>query len=135
MNPMDNVIGRLQEISDRISEIQGRASLPPTLRARAAASGQTDAANAQTAASGAATSQNAALAAAQVSQFQTLLDQVLSTANSDDTSGVDTASLGLLDGLVGTTSTSELSTASTSAQLQQYQQMLLDTIRKAGEGG
>jgi len=123
---MDNVAGRLQEISDRIAQIQAQSKLPPSLRGRAvpnAATGSSTATNPAADASGvrrtgsaAAPDPSAALESAEVNRFQTLLDQALSLGDTDPISGVVSGAL---------------SASTPTDDLQRYQEMLLDAIREA----
>jgi hypothetical protein len=108
---MDNVVGRLQQISDRIAQIQAQSKLPPSLRGAAAAN-----ATAANSASAPSPDPSAMLESAEVDRFQTLLDQALSLSDTDAVSG---AVSGALSG------------ATSNDDLQRYQEMLLQAIREA----
>jgi len=117
MNPTDHVIGRLQEISDRIAQIQAQSKLPPSLRGaerRTSATG--DGSGVPRSDSAASLDPSAALESAEADRFQTLLDQALSLGDTDPVSGVVSGAL---------------SASTPTDDLQRYQEMLLDAIREA----
>ena len=113
---MDDVIGRMQEIAERIRQIRQLANGPQSPRTETPA---------ETAAAGTETTASAAARAAELTRFQALLDQAI--ASSTESTG--TSSLDLLNGILGAGAGTEGTVPSVSSELQRYQDMLLDAIR------